>query len=173
MYINVHGNVFCDCIIATTPIYKEHFGEYQREMTRCIGKCKEQTPEGLQSVNLNLLFFSAFAVPAMKISPGMCIVVAGREASEERFFGGKNVLDRTLVVDWWQARDIDPLGHLEELKVRRENTIREEENRKQFARWLTQCKGVIIGWVADWMKEMKNNKKAKGDKGDGQESERA
>lgn len=173
MYISFHGNSFADCVIVTSPKYQEEVGEYRTELTTADAKCKEQTPDGVQSVNFRLCFFGAFAIPAMRLKAGMCIVLAGREVVQERFSHGKNVLDRQIYVDWWQARDIDPLGHLEELKVRRENTIREEENRKQFAHWLTQCKEVIIGWVAEWMKEMKDNKKEKGDKGDGQESERA
>lgn len=150
MYINYFGNVFADCIAIASPEFREQAGEYKRDMTRVHARCKEATPEGMQSVNLTLCFFQAMAIPAMKISTGMCIVVAGREVTKEKDIRGKAVLDRTIYVDWWAARDIDPLGHLEELKVRMEQKSREDEMRIWFAKAMTQCKETIIGWVTEW-----------------------
>lgn len=153
MYINYFGNVFADCIAVTSPEFREQTGEYKRDMTKVFAKCKEASPEGMQTVNLTLLFFQAMAIPAMKIGPGMCIMIAGREVSKERNERGKTVLDRTIYVDWWAARDIDPLGHLEELKVRMEQKSREEEMKLWFAQAMTKCKDTVIGWVTEWFKE--------------------
>lgn len=160
MYASFYGNTVCDCIVVSSPKYLESVGEYKSELTKCVAKTKEQTPEGLQSVNLNLLFFNAFAIPAMKISSGMCLVVIGREQSTERMEKGRKVLERSLYVDWWTARDIDPLGHLEELKVRRELTTREIEFKNIFWEWLNMdaVKELIIGWFVEWLREQQKQK---------------
>lgn len=150
MYVNYYGNVIADCVIVTSPKYKEEVGEHRRELTTVFAKSKEATPEGLQTVNLNLLFFSAFAIPAMKLSPTMCIVIGGREAVQEAYQKGKTVLERTLYIDWWMPRDIDPVGHLEELKVRREIQTRETEFKNIFWDWLQQCKALILKWFNEW-----------------------
>ena len=160
MYISFYGNAIFDCIVVSSPKYMDSVGEYKSELTKCMAKTKEQTPEGMQSVNVNLLFFNAFAIPAMKISSGMCLVVIGREQSNERMEKGRKVLERSVYVDWWAARDIDPLGHLEELKVRREMTTREIEFKNIFWEWLNteSVKELIIGWFVEWLRKQREQK---------------
>ena len=159
MYINYFGNVMCDCVVLSNPQFKESVGEYKTDLTVCTAKSKEYTPEGLQSVNLRLCFFGAFAVPAMKASRGMCLMVAGRESVQEVYAKGRDVLERTIYVDWWSARDIDPLGSLEELKVRVEKKTREQEFKESFWNWLNTepVKTLIINWFISWLREQKGN----------------
>ena len=160
MYISFYGNTIMDCIAISSPKYMESVGEYKSELTKCNAKCKELTPEGLQSVNVTLLFFNAFAIPAMRITSGMCLVIIGREQTSERMTNGRNVLERSVYVDWWAARDIDPLGHLEELKVRRELTTREIEFKNIFWEWLNMdaVKELIIGWFVEWLRQQREQK---------------
>ena len=155
MYINYFGNVFCDCVVVGKPKYQEEAGEYRKEMTRVSAKCKEQTPNGVQQVNLNLYFFDSFAIPAMKISSGMCIVAAGRERTNSTKSKGHYYLDRTVFVDWWTPRESDPIGMLTELKARREITVREKEFKEIFWEWLNlpACRELVMGWLAAWFKE--------------------
>lgn len=155
MYINYFGNVFCDCVILGKPKYQEEAGEYRQEMTKATAKCKEQTPDGVQQVNLNLLFFGAFAIPAMKITSGLCIVVAGREKTNNLKQKGHYILERTIFVDWWTPREADPVGMLSELKARREITVREKEFKEIFWEWLNlpTCRELVMGWLQDWLKE--------------------
>ena len=157
-YINFFGNCFFDCVVVASPTYKEAVGEYGAEMTKCIAKCKEATPEGLQTINVNLLFFGAFAIPAMKIPSGMCLVALGREVVKERYAKGRDILERTIYVDWWFPRDIDPLGHLEELKVRVEQKTREREFKEAFWAWLNTepVKALILNWFITWLREHKD-----------------
>lgn len=157
MYINYFGNIFCDCVIVGSPHYQEEAGEYRRELTRAFAKSKEQTPNGVQTVNLNLFFFSAFAIPAMKLASGMCIVVAGREKTNELKSNGRAILERTVYVDWYTAREADPLGMLEELKARREISVREREFKETFWEYLNlpACKSLVMGWL----KETQTNQK--------------
>lgn len=152
-YINYHGNVFCDCIVVSKPKYHEKYGVYESEMTEISARSKENTPEGIQSVNLNLQFYGQFAIPAMKIPMAMCLVVFGREATKQRLTGGRNILERTLVVDWWTAREKDPLGMLEELRERRTIATREKELKEIFASWLNDCMPVITQTVIDKIRE--------------------
>lgn len=156
-YINHYGNVFCDCIAVSKPKYHEQFGVYEAEMTELSARCKENTPEGIQSVNLNLQFYGQFAIPAMKIPAGMCLVVFGREVTKQRLTGGRNILDRMLVVDWWTAREKDPLGMLAELSERRTIATREKELKEIFASWLNDCMPVIVQTVIGKIKELSAN----------------
>ena len=151
-YINYYGNIHAIGVVSSSPEYRESVGEYKREMTRCLVKCKERTPEGVQTVNINLLFFSAMAIPAMKIPIGMCIEFMGNESVEERFSKGKTILERTVFCEKWEPRLTDPLGYMEELKVRREVGALETEFRRMFAEMLTEAKSAIMEWVKDWFK---------------------
>ena len=151
-YINYQGNIFADCAIVNKPKYREEVGEYKKELTKVFAKCREQTPEGVQTVNLDLCFFSALAIPAMKLTPGMCIIVLGRESTKELYTRGKNTLERTVIVDWWTAREIDPVGMLEELKARRMISSKEKELQQMVAEWLEKCLPIIIANVAEEIK---------------------
>lgn len=152
MYVNQTGNVVADCVITGVPQYNEEYGVYKRELTKVVASCKENSPEGTQTVNLVLYFFSGFAIPAMKLNKGMTIVLMGREISHEAMYRGKYVLERKVVVDWWTPREIDPMGMLEELKARREIKTREQEMKETFWSWLNlaPCKELILGWIAEW-----------------------
>ena len=147
MYLNFTGNVHAVCSAVTKPEYREEAGERRVEMTKVVAKCKEMTPDGMQTVSLQLLFFEALAIPAMKIDVGSVLVIDGRETSKEFFSYGKHRLERTLVVEDWHFRDIDPGGILEELKERKGISQREHELRKLFAELLTQARPAIIAWV--------------------------
>ena len=155
MYINQGGNVFCVCTAVTKPTYKEESGEKRVELAYLNAKCREASPEGTQTVSLDLLFYGTAAIPAMKIAPGHTLVIAGRESSKEAFAWGKHKLNRTVIVDWWGFREIDPGGILDELKARREIFTREREFREMFAEFLTEAKPSIIKWIMDYSKEMR------------------
>lgn len=148
-YINYQGNIFADCIITGALAYKEEAGEYKREMTRAFAQCKEATPDGMQTVNLDLRFFSGFAIPAYKLQRGMCVVVLGRELAKEKYTHGRNVLNRIVTVDWWWPRDVDPLGMLEELKARRAIAAQENELEHAVAALLEKCMPIIIKKVIE------------------------
>ena len=148
-YINYQGNIFADCIISGALSYKEEAGEYKREMTRAFAQCKEATPDGMQTVNLDLRFFSGFAIPAYKLQRGMCIVVLGRELAKEKYTHGRNVLSRIVTVDWWWPRDVDPLGMLEELQARRAIAAQEKELKQAVAEWLEKCMPLITDSVIE------------------------
>ena len=152
MYINAAGNILAQCIVIGKAEFKENVGEHHVDLTRIPAKAKEATPDGTQTVNLQLCFYAASAIPAMKIPVGMNIIVAGRESSKEVFQNKRYVLERSVSVDWWVPRDTDPLHYLEELKVRRQMNTMDEELKILFAKLLTQAKSTIIEWVTDWMK---------------------
>lgn len=168
MYMNNHGNVLALCIISSKPQYREEVGERKTELTKVYAKANEATPDGMQTVNLNLLFYGGLAIPAMKISPGMTLLVAGRVQSQERFERGKNVLERSLYVVWWDARDIDPLGVLEELKVRRETKTREQELKLAFWDFLNlpQIKELLFKWFMEFVEDYKAKKQQIAEKED-------
>ncbi len=147
MYININGNVIASCLAFTNPVYQEEAGEHRVEMTKAFAKCKESTPDGMQTVNLNLLFFNNLALPAMKIAAGTNLIIFGRESTKERLSYGKHSLERNVFVDSWFPRVIDPLNMLEELKVKRTLEAQKEEQKLMFAAMLTQCKPTIIQWV--------------------------
>ena len=152
MYLNGNGNVLAQCIVIGKAEFKESVGEHHVDLTKIPAMAKESTPDGTQTVNLQLCFFAASAIPAMKIPVGMNIIVAGRESSKELFQNKRYTLERTISVDWWQPRDTDPLHYLEELKVRRQMNTMDDELRILFAKLITEVKGTIIEWVTDWMK---------------------
>ena len=152
MYINAAGNILAQCIVIGKSEFKENVGEHHVDLTRIPAKAKEATPDGTQTVNLQLCFYAASAIPAMKIPVGMNIIVAGRESSKEVFQNKRYVLERSVSVDWWVPRDTDPLHYLEELKVHREMNTMDAELKILFAKLLTQAKSTIIEWVTDWMK---------------------
>ena len=152
MYINAAGNVLAQCIVIGKAEFKESVGEHHVDLTKIPAMAKESTPDGTQTVNLQLCFYAASAIPAMKIPVGMNIIVAGRESSKELFQNKRYTLERTISVDWWQPRDTDPLHYLEELKVRRQMNTMDDELRILFAKLITEVKGTIIEWVTDWMK---------------------
>ena len=164
MYINSTGNVVCTCVAITKPIYKEESGEMRSELTYIIGKCRESSPEGTQTVTLDLNFYGNLAIPAMKIDAGQSLVIFGRERSEEKMVFGKYRLKRTVIVDCWLFRDIDPGGMLDELKMRREMALRDKEFRELFAQYLTECRPAIVKWVLEDAKTAKEqNMKKKED----------
>lgn len=148
-YINYQGNIFADCVITGNPTYKEEAGEYKREITKAFAKCKEVTPEGIQTVNLDLYFASAFAIPAYKLKSGMSIVILGRERSKEEYTHGRAVLSRIVFVDWWFPRWVDPLGMLEELQARRAIAAQEKELKQAVAEWLEKCMPLITDSVIE------------------------
>ena len=149
MYLNFTGNVLAVCVAAKKPEYTEEAGARRVEVTRLPAKCKELTPDGLQTVSLDLLFFEGLAIPAMKIDMGQVLVVMGRESSKEYFKYKKYSLERTLVVEAWWFRELDPGGMLEGLKMRREMNARQDEFRELFAQFLTEAKPSILKWVYD------------------------
>ena len=154
MYLNNAGNVFAVCTVVSTPEYKEEVGEKRLELTKAYAKCTEMTPDGKQNVGVNLMFFSALALPAMKIAPGMKLLVAGCQETEERYVYGRNRLEHTLYVEWWSARVIDPLGLEAELRTRREIDSKVNDLRLLFAQFLTECKPTIGNWVKAWVMEI-------------------
>ena len=153
MLISVEGNMFCLCMITGSPQYAEEFGAYKSELTRVYAKAKQTTPDGVQTVNLTLYFWDSMAIPAMKLKPGSQIVVTGRTMSQNRIVREKMTLETMVAVEWWTPRETDPMGMLDELKARREIGERRNELKILFAQYLTECKGAILGWVADWFKE--------------------
>lgn len=153
MYLNVTGNTFAVCQIVSKPQFVEEYGEYKKDLTKVSARCKETSAEGTQTVNLSLYFWDGLAIPAMKISVGMSIWVAGREKTMSYTKNGKNVLERSLFVEGWGARETDPLGMLVELQARREAKVNEETLRLTFLELLTQAKPAILQWIADWIKE--------------------
>lgn len=161
MYLNMNGNVAAVCVVASKPEYREEVGERKMEMTKVYAKCKESTPDGPQVVNLDLLFYGGLAIPAMKISSGMTLIVFGRESPKERFTKGKYTLERSLFVTGWSARDIDPLGNLEELKVRREIKTRDRELKETFWEWLNlpQIKSLLNQWFLEFLEGYKESMK--------------
>ena len=163
MYLNVTGNVAATCTITSKPAYMEECGVKRQEATYCYAKCRECSPEGTLTVTVKLLFFENMAIPAMKIAPGQTLFVLGRERAQEKTNWGKIRLEHTLIVDYWDFREIDPAGMLEELKQRREIDTRQKEFRTMFAEFLTEAKPSIIKWVMDAAREMrKENTKKEG-----------
>lgn len=153
MWISVEGNSFGQCVIASNPKYQEEVGEHKSELTTCNAKAKQSTPDGVQTVSLTLFFWSGMAIPAMKLKAGTNIMVAGRSTSREFSIRQVHALETKVYVDWWEPRNPDPLGIVEELKVRHEFKVREDEMKILFAQFLTQSKGAILTWMKDWFKE--------------------
>ena len=166
MYINDHGNVLATCTITSKPTYIEDAGAKREEMTYIFAKCWETSPEGTQTVSVKLFFIGALAIPAMKLEPNKTLLIAGRERSKESVHWGRNRLERTVLVDYWSPREIDPCGMLEELKQRRENAAREKEYRELFAEYLTEAKPSILQWVVEYIRAARQAKAA----GDGKEA---
>ena len=166
MYINVNGNVHATCSALTEPIYREEVGESRVEMTSLFAQCKEMTAHGIQHVNLSLLFFDGFAIPATKIKVGSMLVIDGRESSKEyrkrsEEGGRRYALERTVIIEAWDFRILDPGGMLQQLAVRREYAIREKEMQDLFAEWLSKCKDTILGWFIEWVKANRNSNSRK------------
>lgn len=155
MYVNQNGNVVCICSAVGMPEYREEAGAKHTEITLLQARCREESADGTQTVALTLLFFGNMAIPAMKITSGQVLVVMGRERSNSMYVWGKHRLDRTLFVDWWDFRCIDPGGMLTELSTRREIAVKDREYRQILAEYLTEIKPTIIKWVFDEMKRLK------------------
>lgn len=171
MYLNMNGNVATVCVAVTKPEYREEVGEKRLELTKVFAKCREATPDGEQIVNVDLLFYSGMAIPAMRISPGMTLFVVGRESPKEFMQRGKMVLERSLYVTCWMARDIDPLGMLEELKARKATKTREQELKLAFWEFLNlpQIKELLFQWFKEFVEDYK--KLGKADKSEKKEDE--
>ena len=163
MYINNYGNVAAPCYIVSKPTYMEESGAKRVELTYANGKCRENSPEGTQTVAVRLLFYENFAIPAMKISPGQMLVILGRERAQETRHWGKDKLERTVIVDWWALREIDPCGMLQELEKRREIAVREKEFKEMFAEFLTEAKPTILKWMTEALMALRKDITAKKD----------
>ena len=158
MYLNVMGNVHAVCRAIGKPKYTEEVGEKRVELTKVSARAVEMTPDGKQSLVLNLLFFGQMAIPAMKIDINDTLVIDGREEVRTAFQRGKNLLERSVLVEAWQPQDNDPCGMAQELKARREVAVRRFEYRDLMAEFLTSWKLTIIKWVVDYFNELRGNK---------------
>ena len=156
MYVNANGNVVCVCTITSMPVYLEESGEKKVELTRMAAKCIESSPEGTQTVFMSVLFYTVLAIPAKALKPGDVIVVLGREMSKEKVQWGRHKLDRTVIVDFWIPRWIDPLGLIMNLQIRRDVALKAREYKEMIAEYLTECKPAIVQWVAEYFKSMKD-----------------
>lgn len=149
----MEGNLFGLCVITGTPQYREEYGAYKSELAMVYAKAKQNTPDGVQTVNLTLYFWNEMAIPSMKLIAGTQILIAGRTMSKNKIVRDKMTLETMVSVEWWALRETDPMGMLEELKVRREITVKNKELRMVFAKMMTECKDVIKGWVMEWIGE--------------------
>lgn len=166
MYLNVMGNVHAVCRAIGKPKYTEEVGEKRVELTKVSAKAVEMTPDGKQSLVLTLLFFGQMAIPAMKIDINDTLVIDGREEVRTAFQRGKNLLERSVLVEAWQPQDNDPCGMAQELKARREVAVRRFEYRDLMAEFLTSWKQTIIKWVVEYYNELRgktNSEKKKDD----------
>ena len=155
MYLNVMGNVHAVCRAIGKPKYTEEVGEKRVELTKVTARAVEMTPDGKQSLTLILLFFGQMAIPAMKIDINDTLVIDGREEVRSTFQRGKNLLERSVLVEAWQPQDNDPCGMAQELKVRREVAVRRFEYRDLMAEFLTNWKPTIIKWVVNYFNELR------------------
>lgn len=158
MYLNFQGNVHTVCRVIGKPKYTEETGEKRVELTKVSARAVEMTPDGKQSLVLNLLFFGQMAIPAMKIDINDTLVIDGREEVRSTFQRGKNLLERSVLVEAWQPQDNDPCGMAQELKARREVAVRRFEYRDLMAEFLTSWKPTIIKWVVGYFNELRGNK---------------
>lgn len=149
----MQGNVHAVCFAVKDPEYRESVGERGCEMTKVVAMCKEMTPDGMQTVSLDLIFYDSLAIPAYKIGVGNWIVIDGRESSKEYFSRQKYKLERTVIVEYWNFRIIDPGGMAEELKVRHEIAAKDREYRELLAEYMTELKPSILQWFTDWIRE--------------------
>lgn len=155
MYQNIQGNVHTVCKVIGKPKYAEEVGAKRVEMTKVPAKATEMTPDGKQYVSLILLFYGELAIPAMKIDIGDNLIIDGREEVRTAFQRGRNLLERSLLVEAWDQQDNDPCGIKQELKVRHEISVRKIEYRDLMAEFLTSWKQTIIKWVADYYNELR------------------
>ena len=170
MYVNANGNVVCVCTITSMPVYLEESGEKKVELTRMAAKTIENSPEGTQTVFMSVLFYTVLAIPAKALKPGDVIVVLGREMSKEKVQWGRHKLDRTVIVDFWIPRWIDPLGLIMNLQIRRDVALKAREYKEMMAEHLTEARPAIVQMVVDAIKIKRTENNSNSEKKDGDQN---